>query len=332
MTQMIPGATAMQVAAYVGLRTRGGPGALMAYAGFGLPAFLLMLGLSALYFSAQELPPVMAAFKGLQCIIVAQIFHASINFAKRYLDSLSAQLLACGAGIWVGLRGNPILALAAVCLLALFMFKEEAGSGPSAPVPVDAGPIRFAFFLAGGLAVLTGTLYVLAPDLFRLCLLMIKIDCFAFGGGYVSVPLMLHEVVEVRGWLTGSQFMDGIALGQVTPGPIVMTGAFVGYAMAGTPGAIVATVAVFSPSIIFLCAATPFADKLVNSPLVRRALKGSLVSLVGLMAAVAVRFAISVEWGMAEAVIAAAAFLALRMKVDILRVVLAGAAISALVL
>lgn len=332
MTQMIPGATAMQVAAYVGLRTRGGPGALMAYIGFGLPAFLLMLGLSALYFSAQELPAVMAAFKGLQLIIVALIFHASINFAKRYLDSLSAQLLACGAGIWVGLKGNPILALAAVCILALFVFKDEAGGGPSESGPVNYGPIRFAVLLLGALAVFTGVLYVLDPDLFRLCLLMIKIDCFAFGGGYVSVPLMLHEVVEVRGWLTGSQFMDGIALGQVTPGPIVMTGAFVGYAIAGVIGATVATIAVFSPSLIFLCMATPFADRLINSPLVRRALKGSLVSLVGLMAAVAIRFALSVEWGIAEAIIAIAAFLALRMKVDILWVVLAGAAISAVIL
>lgn len=331
-TQIIPGATAMQVAAFVGLRARGGPGALAAYAGFGLPAFLLMLGLTAMYFSTRDLPGVAAAFKGLQLVIVALIFHAAVNFAKRYLDSLAAQLLACVAGVWLGLRGNPILALVVVCALSVFVFRQERGAIPAEPAAIDTGPLRFAGLLAAALAAFVGVLYVLDPALFRLGLLMIKIDCFAFGGGYVSVPLMLHEVVEVRGWLSGPQFMDGIALGQVTPGPIVMTGAFVGYAIAGVAGALVAAVTVFSPSLIFLCAAMPFADRLLASPVAQRALKGSLISLVGLLAAVAVRFFLSVDWGVAEAVIALLAFLALRMKADILWVVVAGAAVSALLL
>ena len=331
-TQIIPGATAMQVAAFVGLRARGGPGALAAYLGFGLPAFLLMLGLTALYFSTRDLPGVMAAFKGLQLVIVALILHAAVNFAKRYLDSLPAQLLACVAGIWLGLKGNPILALVVVCALSVFVFRQERAAIPAKPAALDTGPLRFAGLLAAALAVFVGGLYVLDPALFRLGLLMIKIDCFAFGGGYVSVPLMLHEVVEVRGWLTGAQFMDGIALGQITPGPIVMTGAFVGYAIAGVIGALVAAVTVFSPSLIFLCAAMPFADRLLASPVAQRVLKGSLISLVGLLAAVAVRFFLSVDWGVAEAVIALLAFLALRMKADILWVVIAGAAVSALLL
>jgi chromate transporter len=331
-TQIIPGATAMQVAAFVGLRARGGPGALAAYLGFGLPAFLLMLGLSALYFSTRDLPAVMAAFKGLQLVIVALILHAAINFAKRYLDSPAAQLLACVAGVWLGLKGNPILALAVVCVLSIFVFRQEQGTLPAKPERIDTAPLRFAGLLAAALAVFVGALYILDPALFRLGLLMIKIDCFAFGGGYVSVPLMLHEVVEVRGWLSGAQFMDGIALGQVTPGPIVMTGAFVGYAIAGVTGALVATITVFSPSLIFLCAAMPFADRLLASPMAQRVLKGSLISLVGLLAAVAVRFSLSVEWGVVEAVIALAAFIALRIKADILWVVIAGAAVSALLL
>lgn len=322
----------MQMAAYVGLRARGGPGALAAYTGFGLPAFLLMLGLSALYFSTRDLPVVMAAFKGLQLVIMALILHAAINFAQRYLDSLAARLLACLAGIWLGLQGNPILALITVCLLSTLVFRQEQGPvGGATPKP-NTSPLRFAGLLVGGLAAFMACLYALDPTLFRLGLLMIKIDCFAFGGGYVSVPLMLHEVVAVQGWLTEPQFMDGIALGQITPGPIVMTGAFVGYALAGLAGALVAAITVFSPSLIFLCAAMPFADRLIASPLARRALKGSLISLVGLLAAVAVRFGLSVEWGVMEAAITVAAFVALRLRVDILWVVLAGAAASAILL
>ena len=75
-----------------------------------------------------------------------------------------------------------------------------------------------------------------------------RIDLFAFGGGFGSLPLMLHEIVSVRGWMDSNTFMDGIALGQVTPGPIVITSTFVGYLLYGWSGAIVATIAIFTPS------------------------------------------------------------------------------------
>lgn len=334
--QIIPGATAMQVAAYAGLRARGGPGALAAYLGFGLPAFLLMAALSALYFSTRHVPAVTAAFTGLQLVVIALILHAAINFARRYLDTLAAKLLACAAGIWLGMGGNPILALVGACILAVFLFRNEpdghASPAPSSVPPVAGRPLLSALVFLAGLILLLGLLAALSPPLFRLGLLMVKIDCFAYGGGYVSVPLMLHEVVEVRGWLTSAQFMDGIALGQVTPGPIVMTGAFVGYAIAGLAGAVVATVTVFAPSLILLCAVTPFADRLVASPVARRVLRGSLISLVGLMAAVAARFLLAVHWGPSEAIVALAAFLALRLGADVLWVVLAGAGAAALLL
>ncbi len=329
--QLIPGATAMQVSAYVGLRARGGVGALAAYVGFGLPAFLLMAVLSVFYFSAHDIPAVAAAFSGLQLVVIALILHAAVNFARRYLDTLPSKVLALLAGVWLGLKGNPILALVAVCVLALFLCcDDDALPTAQAAKKVEGRPLAAALLFLAGLLLFLGVLAVFAPALFHLGVLMVKIDCFAYGGGYVSVPLMLHEVVEVRGWLTGAQFMDGLALGQITPGPIVMTGAFVGYAVAGLVGAVVATVTVFSPSLIFLCAVTPFADRLVHSTLARRALRGSLVSLVGLMAAVAARFLVATHWSPAGAALALAAFVALRLGVDILWVVLGGAGIAVL--
>ena len=331
--QTIPGATAMQIAAYVGLRARGGPGALVAYFAFGLPGFLLMVGLSALYFSAQDVPMIKAAFSGLQLLVVALIFHAAINFARRYLDTLPAKLLACLAGVWLGLKGNPILALLTVCVLAIFIFRDEHGQLPPVKEEKMVGrPLFSACVFSALFAAFLGVLYASEPELFDLGLLMAKIDCFAYGGGYVSVPIMLHEVVEVRGWLDNAQFMDGIALGQITPGPIVMTGAFVGYVVAGFAGAAIATIGVFTPSLIFMCAATEFGDKLIGSPLARRALKGSLVSLVGLIAAVAAQFAINTDWSPVRVGVTLTAFLALRLGVDVLWVVLGGAAVCSVLL
>lgn len=126
--------------------------------------------------------------------------------------------------------------------------------------------------------------------------------------------------------------MDGIALGQVTPGPIVITSAFVGYSFSGVVGSALATVFVFAPSFLFLSLAALAGERLSDSVWARRALRGSLVSLVGLMAAMGARFLAAVPWGPWEAAIGLAAFTALRCRVDVLWVVLVGAALSALVL
>lgn len=330
-TQMIPGATAMQMAAYSGLRARGFPGAVVAYVGFSLPAFLLMLGLSALYFSARDIAWVGNLFSGLQAVVVALIANAAFNFARRYLDGLAAMGLALLSAIWLGLRGNPVLALACVCVLAVFLFRDHQGAprsllGESMHDDHRRGALAVLLFLAVSLLLL----FLLSPVLFDLAALMARIDLFAFGGGYVSVPLMLHEVVEVRAWLNEAQFMDGIALGQITPGPIVMTATFVGYAVHGLSGAAVATVAVFTPSLLILLASTPFHERLASSSVARRMLKGSLVSLVGLMAAVAVRFTVSTQWDWAMGTIALGALLALRLRADILWVVCAGGLVAVL--
>ncbi len=329
-TQLIPGATAMQMAAYVGLRARGGAGALAAYSGFALPAFLLMLGLTVLYFSARDIVWIRSGFAGLQLVVIALIGNAAFNFSRKYLDSARAWLLAVLAGVWLGFKGDPVLALVVVCTLAVFLFRRDQGGPPPSNVSGARANLRWAVIFLAGLLGLLAILAAIDPKLLGLSALMMKIDSFAFGGGYVSVPLMLHEVVEARAWMSQSTFMDGIALGQLTPGPIVITGTFVGYAVAGFPGAILATISVFGPSLVFLCAVTPFADRLAASPVARRVLHGSLITLVGLMAAVTVRFAMDVHWGVLEVLFTLAALAALRKGVDILWVVLACAALSPL--
>ena len=329
--QLIPGATAMQVAAYVGLRARGGLGGLAAYVGFGLPAFVLMLGLSVIYFSASGVSWVAAGFSGLQVVVIALILHAALDFALRYLDTLPSKLLATGAGIWFGLGGNPILALVLCCGLALVLLRGNDLPAPTTAAGPTSSMLSGVLFLIGLVLFLLAT-SVLSPALGELARLMAKVDCFAFGGGYVSLPIMLHEVVNVHGWLTQPQFMDGIGLGQVTPGPIVMTAAFVGYAVAGFAGATVASIAVFWPSLVFLSLAVPFADRLNRSPLARRLLAGSLICLVGLLAGTGMRFAVGIDWDIPRAVICLGSLAALLARVDVLRVVLAGAAVSVIVL
>jgi len=333
--QSIPGATAMQTAAYVGLRAGGPRGALAAFVGFGFPAFTLMVVLAAVYRQTRGLAPVLAAFHGLHVVVVALIANAAFNFGLGSLRNWRDALLAMGAAAFLVLHGNPIIAIVGAAALGLLLYRSVAS--PEAEWPAEAAdgprrPLRFAAGLVVCVAAGLATLFFLDRMLFALALLMLKIDLFAFGGGFASVPLMLHEVVDARGWLDSQTFMDGIALGQVTPGPIVITATFVGYQVAGLAGAVVGTVSIFTPSFLMVLATVPYFDRLHRSLLFRRALRGVLVSFVGLLAAVAVNFALAVSWSLPAAILAVAALVALRLKVDILWVVLAAAIASILIL
>jgi chromate transporter len=180
--------------------------------------------------------------------------------------------------------------------------------------------------------VLIGTLWVVDRKLATLGAVMMKVDSFAFGGGFASVPLMYHEVVEVRGWMPPTVFLDGIALGQVTPGPIVITATFVGQRMAGFAGALVATVSIFLPSLFVLLVAEPFFRRLRSVPSFAGATRGLVLSFVGLLASVAVHFARVMPWSPTSVTLAAVGLGALLLEVDVLWVVLAGGAVSALLL
>lgn len=160
------------------------------------------------------------------------------------------------------------------------------------------------------------------PTLFRLFL--------AFGGGFASVPLLFHEIVEVRAWLDVPTFLDGIALGQFTPGPIVITATFVGYLLHGLAGACVATSAMFLPSLLLVIGITPYFARLRASLWFSRAISGMLCSFVGLLATVTIRFAVQVHWNWLHLLLALAALGALVQKIDILWVFLGGAVVSIL--
>jgi chromate transporter len=322
--QIIPGATAMQVAAYVGLQTRGVLGALSTFIGFGLPAFVLMVILSYLYVSVGNLLWIRALFSGLQVVVVALIANATYTFGRQTIKDYADVLIAVASAslFWFGV--SPFYVILGAALAGFLLKKEDkypdVGDREYAVVPLFH-IIVLIIVVLGGIA----CLYVLHSDLFRLALLMIKVDLFAFGGGFASVPLMLQEIVNVRGWMDSKVFMDGIALGQITPGPIVITSTFVGYLLYGLPGAIAATVAIFTPSFLLVVTGTQFFIRLNRSAFFRKAVKGIFASFVGLLLYVTVKFAFAVPWNIARVLIVCAALAALLRKLDILYIVLAAA-------
>ncbi|RPJ25152.1 MAG: chromate efflux transporter [Chloroflexi bacterium] len=331
--QTIPGATAMQAAAYVGLKTRGVIGAGASFLGFGLPAFLLMMTFSALYTNAHNLPIVLSAFSGLQAIIVATIANATLSFGKTTLKDWKTFAIAGIAAALFGLNANPILVilLAAILGLALIKPRQLNSSHPISSdqtLPTAKPLLRIVIVSAIGFLLI----FIFNRTLFELATLMFRIDLFAFGGGFASVPLMLHEIVEVRHWMDSQTFMNGIVLGQVTPGPIVITATFVGFLLGGPLGGLIATISIFLPSFLILVGISPYFDRLRLSPYFHKVIGGVLCSFVGLLLTVTIRFALNVHWDLSHLLLASGALVALLLKVDILWVVLVGMIISVVII
>ena len=333
--QTIPGATAIQTAAYVGLRAGGPWGATAAYIGFGMPAFILMVVLSALYQRGHGLPIVISIFAGLQVIVVAMVTQAAITFGRATLKNwrdiglglIMAALLLAGA--------NPLLVILLAALAGLLLFQKTMQTTqrlPSQPGVLAWRELRLPLLLTLALILGMGVLVLLDRQLLDLALIMVRVDFFAFGGGYASVPLLFNEVVTFRHWMSAPTFMDGMALGQVTPGPIDITATIVGFIRAGLIGAIVATTAIFAPSLIFLTAAVPSFDRFRHNAWFQRAMHGILVSFTGLLLSISLRFALTIAWDSWRVGIAAVVGLALWRRIDLLWIVVAGITASALLL
>jgi len=330
--QSVPGATAMQMAAYVGLRLRGVRGAVASYVGFGLPAFLLMLALAVLYSGAREVPLVLSLFRGLQVMVVAIVANATFTFGRDIGKKLSNLVLAAVAAalFWIGV--SPFAVIVGAAIAGSILFQDPALPPSSAKKEGDAGkvPRPIVVFMILVCVGVVG-LYFADRKLYQLAALMLRIDLFAFGGGFASLPLMFHEVVNSMGWMDGKTFMDGIALGQVTPGPIVITATFVGYLVRGFPGALVATAAIFTPSFVVMVVVMPVFDRLKNARYFSGATRGILASFVGLLLYLTIRFAVAVPWDAVKVLFGIAVIVALARKVSILYVVLIGSALSIVV-
>jgi chromate transporter len=333
--QMVPGATVVQLATYVGYRLRRTPGALAAAAGFILPAFVLMLGLSALYFTYGNIAWVKSVSRGLGVVVIAlllqAVWHLGRNVGKHWLD-VGIALIALLA-LW--LQANYILVFVAAGLLRLILSLRLLGDQVSAPgamqgqkLPLGTIFTHLALTLLV-LAVLVGGLWRLDPKLGLMASTFFKIAMVAFGGGYAMIPILQWDLVDHLGWLTLQQFLDGILLGFVTPGPIIITATFVGYWVRGLLGAIVATVAIFLPPILIIIFLTPFYQRIKEARLMRPVIQGILAALVGMLVLVTLQMGVVTLTDLKSLALMAAASLALIVfKVNLLWIVVATASLS----
>ncbi|OGP89800.1 MAG: hypothetical protein A2156_14245 [Deltaproteobacteria bacterium RBG_16_48_10] len=331
--QLIPGATMVQIVTYIGYRVRGIWGALVAAIAFVLPAFIVLLLLSAIYFRSHDLWFIQALFKGLSAIVVAIILNACITFGKSILKDWKVIVISALSFIAFFFHWNFVLifVLAAVAGLLLRPKSLQTKAASSGGAPLQVTRTR-EYLIVGLLAAFTCLVFVLSylidPKITALSLSLSKIGALAFGGGFTALPLIQYEIVDRFHWLSTKEFIDGIALGQVTPGPILITATFVGYKVFNFLGALMATLAVFFPSFFILVLLIPYHDRLKGIDKVRMMEQGVLGSFIGMLGVVLYNFGRTTFVDIPSILMAGGAFFALYKKIGLPYILLAGGILS----
>jgi len=319
--QVIPGAIIMQLVAYMGLKVKGIRGAVICFVGFGLPAFLLMLTLSVLYKYSKNITEAETILRGLRVIMVAIIGYAAYTFGKKNFHRYTDVIISVVAAGLFAAQLHPALVLVVASVLGLIFSKSEFF-----PVRniVRTKTLPFFFWLLALVIVCYGILFLMNQKYFLLATIMLHIDLFSFGGGLAAIPIMYHELVVFYHWFDEQTFMDGVILGQVTPGSIIIASTFYGYLHFGVLGSILATICVFTPSFLILMGIVPFFDKLSEYPKFNKVINAILCSFVGLLVIVTFRFAIDIHWSVINIIFTVIAFILLLRNVNAVWLILGG--------
>jgi chromate transporter len=332
MVQLYPGPLMVDFSAYVGYKLRGVIGAILATIGFVLPSFVLMSVLSALYFVAGNLPWVHPLFLGLEALVVGILFNVTLEMGGRNIQNRTqAAIMVLAFGALLFKVNAIVIVLVALALGAGLIRPAGDGKTTGAGEPTSKmEPIPAKHWVAIG-GVVVAILIVVAfswslkTDMGGLALSLFKIGSVAFGSGSAIIPLIQAETVDAHHWMSLTQFADGIALGQITPGPFLITATFIGYKLAGFWGGLLATFAIFSPSFAMTLVFTEIFSRIQNLKAVRGALAGVMSSFVGLLAVVLLQLGGVALTNPATFALAGAAFAAVHwFKIDILWVFLGG--------
>ena len=334
MVQLYPGPLMVDFSAYVGYKLRGVLGATLATLGFILPSFFLMSVLSAFYFAAGNLPWVKPLFIGLEALVVGILLNVTLEMGGRNIQTRTQAVITLLAFAALLFKLNAVLIVLVALALGAWLIRptagKNAGAGKPAPKVEPFSAKRWAGIGAVVAVILAVVVFSwsLNSEMGRLALSLFKIGSVAFGNGSAIIPLIQAEAVDIHPWMSLSQFADGIALGQITPGPFLITATFIGYKLAGFWGGLLATFAIFSPSFAMTLVFTEVFARIRNLKPVRGALAGVMASFVGLLAVVLLQLGGVALKSPAAFALSGGAFVAAHwFKVDILWIFLGGLAI-----
>jgi chromate transporter len=312
--QVLPGPEAHELCVYFG-RLRGGKiGGFLAGLGFMLPGFLLMLALSVLYVEAGISEDLDELFYGLAAAVGAIVARALVRLGGSFITDVALAVIAVAAFALTTFAAASFVLVLAGGGIAYELWKNAG---------VDSRRLRSIAPLPPALVVITGAITLsLTAEIF---LEGLKAGLLTFGGAFTVIPFLQESAVQNQGWLTDSQFVDGLAMSGVLPAPLIIFSTFVGYVAGGLGGALAMTLGIFLPAFLFPIFLHRWFVAVAENPRIRPFLLGVAAAVVGLIAAVTVEI---VETGVVDlptALLALAAFAALMRfhgKLTVLYVVL----------
>jgi chromate transporter len=280
-TNLIPGPNSTELAIHIGQARAGWRGLLTAGVSFILPAALIVTAVAWLYIRFGRLPAAAGLLWGMKPVVIAIVCQALWRLAQTAVKTVGLGLLGAAAiaAVAAGLHELIVLAGAAVAMAAVPLVRGRTLPGLGLAVVLSRPRTVTATAALGAIA-------AVPVSLSGLFLVFVKAGAVLFGSGYVLLAFLRADLVERLGWLTEAQLLDAIAVGQVTPGPVFTTATFVGYVLAGVPGAAVATVGIFLPAFIFVAISGPLVPLIRRSPIAGSMLDGVNVASLALMTVV----------------------------------------------
>jgi chromate transporter len=280
-TNLIPGPNSTELAIHIGHLRAGWPGLLVAGACFIAPATLIVTFLAWVYVSWGTVPQVQGVLYGVKPVVLAVVAQALWGLTRSAVKTSSLMVLL-GASIAAAAFGVHEL----VVLLAAGVLAAVAGGTQRIVLTFSMAWLRSAWVSAATAGAAVAAAVAAPVTMTSLFLVFLKAGAVLYGSGYVLLAFIRADLVERLGWLTESQVLDAIAIGQVTPGPVFTTATFVGYLVAGTTGAAVATIGIFLPAFVFVALSGPLVPRLRRSTVAGRVLDGVNVASLALMAVV----------------------------------------------
>jgi len=290
---VLPGPLATNVITACGYAIRGMAGAIVGLIGILLPAFILICVLSEFYFRYGESPTLMKIFGGLLPGVAAIIAATAWSLAKKNVSNALQVFVLIGAGVAIFFLQGFLITLFVIIVSGsigfLFFNKKTENEIPSSHVSRLKSQVPLYSVIS--LVAIGLLIYVFHPlslflqELRMLSLVFGSMSVTLFGGGYVFIPAIEKVVVGIHHWVTSKEFADGIAMGQVTPGPVAISAAFVGYKLSGPWGALVSTLSIFIPPAALMLLAQQFIDRIKGRPSVEAVFKGVRPAVIGMIVA-----------------------------------------------
>ncbi len=326
MASVLPGPMAVNVVSFVGYKLGGWMGALVSVVAVLLPSFLLMLVLSHLYFQYGNIPAMAHFFAGILPAVAAIIVSVAINLGQKSIKDVPQIAIAAIAGVLVFFSKSYLTTLAMLAVSGVFGYfyyykKTNAGAEPLPKAALTQSSAK-QYWLVIPAAVLLVFLFLPNQNpillLHKTILLTFSgMSLSQFGGGYVIIPTMQKIVVDGMHWLSDREFVDAVAMGQITPGPIFVSATFIGYKLAGFWGALNATISIFFPTAILTVFCAKFFNKISSSNVVAAVFKALRPAIIGMIASAAM----TILWNngltwLAVAIFAATLLAIMRFKID----------------